>query len=149
MSADYTNSEAYRISKEAEYYISNKLKAFGFKIEDISEELFGQYHSPFDILASCDGYSFLADVKVRSSNSFIPIPINRLITYKIYAPHTPVDDRILIFHTLKISAIDIYISIFDVEKLCYTIGPYYAVERYFTESLEGLRQILYRNKYII
>lgn len=102
------------------------------------------YYSPFDIYAEFEmdgkGYSFLADVKLRTRGraNFL-IEQYKIKEYVKYSKRTA-DDKIVIFVCPKKP--DCYMTVEAIKDCCYTLGPHYYIERHQTATLAILRKNL-------
>lgn len=137
----FQRSERYRIGKLEEVRIANYLTDIGYKVTDISKERSAeQYWSPFDLLAESKYYSFLADVKYRSSRGGIPIDSEKVDFWLAYKrPNTKVDDRIVIICTPGRQ--DGFVSVSDMQDF-YVLRNSFMVPRESLKSIVVLRKIL-------
>jgi len=142
------DSETFKVGKETEAYIIAKLRDIGYTVTDISMEQLENskgvlYYSHFDIYAEFKigrrSYSFLADVKMRTrGRANFWIEQWKVKEYIDYNKMTA-DDKIVIFVTPKRP--DCYMSVDDIQA-CYTLGPWYFIERHQTDTVVGLRKKL-------
>jgi len=114
-----TKSERYLKGKEEEKRIATHLASIGYEVIDISlDKIYrpdgSSYYSPFDILAKSKNFTFLADVKYRSSRGPIYFDIYQLEFYQKYIPIIEVDDRLIIVSTPGLT--DIFASIYDIKN---------------------------------
>ena len=137
----FQRSERYRIGKLEEVRMFNYLASIGYEVTDISKERTEQrYWSPFDILAESKYFSFLADVKYRSSRGGYPVDTEKVDFWLAYErPDTKVDDRIVII--CSPGRQDSFVSIKDIEGF-YSIGRSLMIPRESMKSIVILRKIL-------
>ncbi len=133
--------QSYRIGKLEEVRIAEYLTSIGYEVTDISLERNKlEWYSPFDLLAVSKYYSFLADVKFRTSRGSIPINIDKAYLYNNYAREdTIANERILIVCSLGIP--DSFITIDDLQQ-CSIIHGNYIIPRENTKSITILRKII-------
>lgn len=119
--SDFAKSERYLKGKVEEKRIAIYLASTGYHIVDISLNKWYQpsgtiHYSPFDIMAWSENFSFLADVKYRSSRGPVFFRSNRLSYYLFYWFHLKVDDRIIIIATPGLP--DSFISLTAIKETC-------------------------------
>lgn len=98
---DTDNLESYQIGKKEEERVASYLSKLGYYVIDISRTRHyksdGTFvYSPFDIYAWTEKYSFLADVKYRSSGGDIYFNSSILELYSTYWNHIQVTSRLVI-----------------------------------------------------
>jgi len=118
LDSDAKGSENFHLGKKEEERIATTLATAGYYIVDISRTRhYNQngtiLYSPFDIYAWSDKYSFLADVKYRSSKGDIYFEASIVDKYNDYWQHIQVDDRIIIIATPGLD--DTFIDISDIQ----------------------------------
>lgn len=137
----FQRDERYRIGKLEEIRMFNYLTSIGYKVTDISKERsVERYWSPFDLLAESKYYSFLADVKYRSSRGGFPVDTEKVDFWLTYErPDTKVNDRIVIICTPGRQ--DSFVSVGDIQGF-YSIGRSLMIPRDGMRSIVILRKIL-------
>lgn len=142
---DAEESENYRVGKKEEERIASHLASLGFSVTDISTAVHYNQdgtitYSPFDLYVWSEHYSFLADVKYRSSKGNLWFDKKLLDIYSSYWSHIQVDDKIIIIATPGVPDSFISISnITDDDKVC-------LAERWKTRTLNTLIATLSNSK---
>lgn len=129
--------EETKLNESARDYIIDKLRKMGYSVSRLDS-------SPFTIYAEFNSYSFVADIKHRSSAwRYFEISSKLVEDYTNY--DTAAIDKILIFHTLTKRNPDFFIRTEDIRRLGYLVGLNYSIEIQYTSTLPVLRKILEAN----
>lgn len=121
---DIEGSKNYHLGKKEEERVATYLANVGYCVVDISRTRhYNQdgtvLYSPYDIYAWSENYSFLADVKYRSSKGDIYFNTSIVDKYNDYWKHISVDARVIIIATPGLVDLSIDISDLDTStKLC-------------------------------
>jgi len=111
------------------------------KLTDIGYAVSYLDNSPFSIKAEFECYSFLADIVWRKKAwKLLSIPASKMKEYDSY--NADGVDKFLIFCTSTKRHPECVISVGDMKKLGYLLGPFYVIELQWTYGLSYLRKLL-------
>jgi len=141
LDSDAQDSEAYRLGKVEEERIATHLASLSYHVTDISKSRHYNsdgtvIYSPYDIYAWSENYSFLADIKYRSSIGDIYFKDQLMNLYLSYWNQLQVSSKIIIVATPNLD--DSFIDIADI--IC--SGNQCIIERWKTQpiTLLGIRK---------